>query len=291
MNAAALAVPPPAALALVPGLEAGAVPSRLERLEGGLVNDSWRVATPQGHFVLRVDGPAWRRPGVERARERLIHGIAAGAGLAPAVLVWSEEPGAQVREYLEGRVWVEADMQAPGRLQRLGVRLAALHALGAPQEIAPFDPGACAQQYLQQVVVTAAAGNRAGRTRADTEAIAEARIEAAAVQAAAARVAAHGARAAIIHGDLTPSNLVEGRNLWLLDWEYAQCADPMYDLACLLAYCPAARQHQRLLLAAAGLEDAVPHERLRDAIRVYEGLTRLWHLARDTGARAGLSAN
>ena len=44
-------------------------------------------------------------------------------------------------------------------------------------------------------------------------------------------------------------------------------------------------------VAAAGLAGAGPRERLADAVRVYEGLTRLWHLARGTGAHGELSAN
>jgi thiamine kinase-like enzyme len=93
-------------------------------------------------------------------------------------------------------------------------------------------------------------------------------------------------RPAIVHGDLTHANVLDGRQLWLLDWEYAQCADPAYDVACVLAYSPAARQQAPQLLAAAGLPGAGPRERLADAILVYEGLTRLWHLARGTGVHA-----
>ncbi len=284
MNAAAELVPPAAALALVPGLESGAAPIRLERLVGGSVNDSWRVDTSQGRFVLRVDGPVGQRPGVERARERRIHELAARAGLAPPALLWAHAVGAQVREFLEGRVWQEHDMLQPDQLQRLGARLAQLHAIEPPGEVAPFDPGAYAQQYLQLIdtAVTVAADERARAS-----AIAIANGAAAAVRAAAARVAGHGVRPAIIHGDLTHANVLDGRQLWLLDWEYAQRADPVYDVACVLAYCPAAKPQAPQLLAAAGLAGEGPRGRLADAILVYEGLTRLWHLARGTGVHVG----
>jgi aminoglycoside phosphotransferase (APT) family kinase protein len=139
--------------------------------------------------------------------------------------------------------------------------------------VAPFDPGACAQHYLQLIGTAAASAT------------------AAAVRAAAARVAAHGVPPAIVHGDLTHANVLDGRQLWLLDWEYAQCADPVYDVACVLAYCPAARPLAPRLLAAAGLAGADRRGRLADAVLVYEGLTRLWHLARGTGVHADLSAN
>jgi aminoglycoside phosphotransferase (APT) family kinase protein len=279
MNAAAEPAPPAAALAQVPGLESGAAPLRLERLSGGSVNDSWRVDTLQGRFVLRVDGPVGQRPGVERARERRIHASAADVGLAPAVLVWADAVSAQVREYLAGRVWREQDMLQPEQLQRLGERLAQLHAIEPPAEVAPFDPGSCALQYLQSMAT-------AGTLAASASVQAHAGAIAAAVRAAAARVAARGARPAIVHGDLAHANLLDGRRLWLLDWEYAQCADPLYDVACVLAYSPAARQYAPRLLAAAGLSGADSRDCLADAILVYEGLTRLWHLARGTGVHA-----
>ena len=263
-----------AALALVPGLESGAAPLRLERLSGGSVNDSWRVDTAQGRFVLRIDGPAAQRPGVERARERRIHELAARAGLAPPALVWADAVGAQVREFLPGRVWQEHDMQQPEQLQRLGARVAQLHAIEPPRDVRPFDPHACALQYLQLIDAAAAAA-------------VDAAAAVGAVRTAALRVAAHGVPASIIHGDLTHANVLDGQQLWLLDWEYAQCADPVYDVACLLAYCPAARPQAPQLLAAAGLPGEGPRRRLADAILVYEGLTRLWHLARSTGVDGG----
>jgi aminoglycoside phosphotransferase (APT) family kinase protein len=281
VNAVADPAPPPAALALVPGLETGAAPLRLARLSGGSVNDSWRVDTSQGRFVLRIDGPVGRRPGVERARERRIHELAARAGLAPPALVWADAAGTQVREFLEGRVWQEGDLLQPEQLQRLGARLAQLHAIGPPEGVAPFDPGDCAQQYLRLIDAAAAAD-----PATNALAVSGASAAAAVVHAAAARVAAHGVRPAIVHGDLTHANVLDGRQLWLLDWEYAQCGDPVYDVACVLAYCPAARPLAPRLLAAAGLAGAGPRGRLEDAILVYEGLTRLWHLARGTGVHA-----
>jgi thiamine kinase len=267
------ASPPPAALALVPGLETGAPPLHVERLVGGFVNESWRVDTSRDRFVLRIDGPAAQRPGVERVRERTLHDIAARAGFAPRALLWDDAAGVQVREFLDGRVWGEHDLQDGEQLRRLGARLAQLHAQEPPANVARFDPGACAQQYLRQI-------EAGGASTAVAAAVA------AAVRGAADDVAARGAQPAIVHGDLTHANLLDGGQLWLLDWEYAQVAAPVYDAACLLAYCPLARPHAAQLLEAAGLAGASADGSLDEAIRVYEGLTWLWHRARGTGVRA-----
>ena len=276
MKPAAGTAPPAAALALVPGLESGSSPLRLERLAGGTVNDSWRVDTARGRFVLRVDAAAALRPGVDRGRERCLHEVVASAGLAPRVLLWAGAAGVQVREFLEGRIWSEAEMAQPEPLARLGGRLAQLHSLEPPAAVAPFDPGACAQQYLRCMDAAAALGAAA---------------VAAEVAAAALQVAGHAVAPTIVHGDLTHTNLLEGAGLWLLDWEYAQCADPVYDLASVLAYNPAARPQAARLMAAAGICGLGAAARLGAATRVYAGLTWLWHQARATGAGASRSAN
>ena len=267
-------MPAAAALALVPGLEAGAPPARLERLTGGTVNLSWRVDTAQGRFVLRVDGAAWRRPGVDRVRERRLHDAAAVAGLAPRVLRRDAVLGAQVSEFLDGRIWSADDFTRAESLACLGERLATLHQLPAPDGVTRFDPGSHARQYLQ----TLANGHGSlqhARALVDT------------VGTAALRVDAHSSGEGIVHGDLVAANLIEGRALRLLDWEYAQLADPIYDIACLLAYYPAARSHAGSLLAAAGLQTAGDAARLEAAIGVYAGLTALWWLARGEQQPAG----
>jgi aminoglycoside phosphotransferase (APT) family kinase protein len=257
--------PGPRALALVPGLETGAAPLRVERLRGGSVNDSWFVETSAGRFVLRLDGAEWRRPGVDRARERLLHAAAAHGGLAPGLIAHSAAEGAQVSVYVDGHDWSEASFSAPLRLERLGERLRRLHALPVPGGLGGFDPQSCARDYLRRLAP--GLGARVGAA-AVVDRVGE----------AAATVASASARECIIHGDLAPGNLREGTQLWLLDWEYAQRAHPDYDVACVLAYYPSARAHQARLLAAAGLKGSL--DALGAAIYVYEALTWLWRLAR-----------
>jgi aminoglycoside phosphotransferase (APT) family kinase protein len=273
--------PGAAALALVPGLEGGGAPMRLERLEGGTVNDSWRVDSAIGRFVLRIDGPEWRRPGVDRERERHLHDVATSGGLAPRVLRRDQTVGAQVSEFLAGRTWIASDLAHPASLARLVARLSQLHALRPPAGIEAFDPAAIARDYLQRIGPAVRASSGADGV-------------AARVAAAARRVGADERGPGVVHGDLAPANLLDGTTLWFIDWEYAQVADPVYDLGCLLAYHPELRPRARWLLDAAGLGAAGDAERLAAAIEVYESLSWLWQRARDdppTGVRGGRSAN
>jgi thiamine kinase len=269
----AAAVPPPAglnrppdwALARVPGLAAGASARRIERLGGGTVNEVYRVDSAAGCFVLRLDGAAWRRPGVDRARELILHRAAAAIGIAPPLL--AAEPQARgllVMEFLPGRVWDTADYGNVDALRRLGERLYALHRL-PPPAVEAFDPWRVAQAYVRQIDAAHGAALERPLQR---------------LQALSAQLRTGQAAMTVVHGDLWQGNVLQGSRLWLLDWEYAQLSDPLMDVACVLAYYPAAERYRVELAAAAGLDARALAAALSDRVFIYRALSWLWHLAR-----------
>ncbi|MGA8708941.1 MAG: phosphotransferase [Steroidobacteraceae bacterium] len=270
-----LSAPPDWALARVPGLEPGAAPVVPVRLAGGSVNQVFRVDTPAGAFVLRLNGAAWRRPGVDRKRELALHSAAATAGVAPPIVAADpERDGLLITRFELGRLWQETDYADAAALHRLGERLQVLHAL-APPAVAAFEPWSIAQDYLGQI-------RSRGPAQAPTaEALAP-------LQRACHAIHASARTECIAHGDLAHSNLLEGRRLWLLDWEYAQRSDALMDVACVLAYYPGARRYSAELAAASGLaiHSADDKRALAERVYVYRALSWLWHLARDEPATA-----
>ena len=80
------------------------------------------------------------------------------------------------------------------------------------------------------------------------------------------------------HGDLNAGNVI-GPVPMLVDWEYAQLADPVYDLACLCVYYPSLRPRTEELLSNAGITAANGAERLRLHAELFDGLNRLWEYA------------
>jgi thiamine kinase len=267
--APAVNAPPASALARVPGLEHGEPALAIEPLGGGTVNAVYRVDSLQGRFVVRLDGAAWRRPGVDRARELTVHRAAAAGGIAPAIVVAApDQQGLLITEYHEGRLWQESDYDQVAMLRRLGERLYELHCLPVPAAEA-FDPLQVGQDYARLI---------AAEHRALLASVMQ-RLE------QACQGLRQAARApAIVHGDLWQGNLLEGARLWLLDWEYAQLTDPLMDIACLLAYYPRAERHRDELLAAAGFDPAVQSQALMAQVDIYRILTWLWRLARGEGA-------
>lgn len=257
--------PPDWALAHVPGLTTGASAQRIERLGGGTVNEVYRVDSAAGRFVLRLDGAAWRRPGVDRARELILHRAAAAAGIAPALVAAApQERGLLVMEFLPGRVWDGADYDSVDALRRLGERLYALHQL-PPPAIEAFDPWRVAQAYLQQI------------DGAHTEALQRPLQR---LQVLSAQLRTGQAGMTVVHGDLWQGNVLQGSRLWLLDWEYAQLSDPLMDVACVLAYYPAAERYRVELAAAAGMDARTLAADLSARVFIYRALSWLWHLAR-----------
>jgi thiamine kinase-like enzyme len=273
---AALKAPPEWALARVPGLDAGGRAQRVERLGGGTVNEVYRVDSAAGRFVLRLDGAAWRRPGVDRTRELVLHRIAAAGGIAPAVVHADPQAhGLLITEYLDGRLWEAADYGDVDALRRLGERLYALHRLPAPM-LEAFDPWQVALAYVRQI------GALAGAALPDDAIQGPLRR----LQDICAGLPREAGAMSVVHGDLWQGNLLQGSRLWLLDWEYAQFSAPLMDLACVLAYYPAAGRYRSELAAAAGFNaQALQHE-LDQRVYVYRALAWLWHLARGEAAEA-----
>jgi thiamine kinase len=260
-----LNAPPAWALARVPGLEHGATARRIERLGGGTVNEVYRVDSGAGRFVVRLDGAAWRRPGVDRRRELLLHRAAAAAGVAPALVAAApESDGLLIMAYLEGRTWDSSDYEDVHALRRLGERLYALHRQ-PPPAVDAFDPWQVAQAYVGQIAGARAADFEQPLRRLET---------------LGSELRAPDAPRSVVHGDLWQGNVLQGGQLWLLDWEYAQVSDPLMDLACVLAYYPAAERYRTELAAAAGFDARGLEQRLSARVYAYQVLAWLWHLAR-----------
>lgn len=254
----------PEVLRHVPGCEDGRPPLAVEPLAGGQVNASFAVLTPAGRFVLKRHPADTAPPGVDRRREALLHAAAAHAGLAPALVHADPDGRFLVTEYVSGPAWSEADFGDASRLQRLAEHLRALHAL-EPPEVPAFDPLGLLHQHVAGLPPSEQSAARPLLRRA-AEAV--------------PRLEAAGRAPAIIQGDPHPPNVIGTGPLFLIDWEYAAVTDPLYDLACLLAYHPQAAPHAQLLLEHSGLAPAAARAELAEATWLYVLLTWCWHRGR-----------
>ena len=260
----------------VPGFASGATTARAAKLYGGTVNTSFRVETSAGRFVVRLHDASARVLGADHEREAQLHAAAAAAGLAPALIHVDAAHRFMIMEYVSDALWTSQDFGRADRLQQLGAALHALHSI-APPVVAPFDLWAELERHYHRL--QQGAPPEAGRFDRLMERAAAA-LEASGTQSRAK---------AVVHNDVHHSNLIGTERLYLLDWEYAAVADPLFDLACILAYYPQAAAHSEALLDATRLTDTVSAEMLRQTTWLWMLVSYLWYRARRLDAPASPS--
>jgi len=261
---AARAVIPEEVLVLVPGCEQGAPPLAMRQLPGGRgCNLVIRVDTARGCFVWRRRQPPIDRPGSMARTELAAQQAAAAAALAPPVLAAAPDGSWLLMAFVPEPHWAEDDLRDPARLGRLSRQLAALYALPVPAQVPPVDVRQIASGQLALLEARGAGAAGADLVRRIGQLDEE--------------LLGLGCRPVLCHGDLQASNLLGPRPL-LVDWEYAQVADPTYDLACLLTYYPWLAARIDGIMGTAGLEGAGHRARLALQQQQFALLNRLWEL-------------
>lgn len=185
-------------------------------LPGGLSNEIWKVEDEAGAHVVRF-GRDYPFHHVSRERERSVARAAHRAGFAPAV-EWAGGE-AMVTAFVASRAWDAATARAnPERLARL---LRAFHERMREEvegTAVLFDPFHVVRDYARTL--------RAGGSR-HLPALPRLLSLNAALERAQPPL-----RLVFGHNDLLPANILDdGRRLWLIDYEYAGFASPLFDLA------------------------------------------------------------
>jgi thiamine kinase-like enzyme len=173
-----------------------------------------------------------------------------------------------ITEYVDGRLWTPHYFSRMRDLRSLGQRLRSLHSIDPPS-LPRYDPLATARRYADTVL------------RHEPEEAGRLHLLLGNGADALSRSGWGRRPAAIVHGDLHHGNVLTADRVYFIDWEYAQVADPMHDLACILAYYPRAAAHASLLLEASGLDatGATP-DMLNDLSDVFTLVNYLWYRAR-----------
>jgi aminoglycoside phosphotransferase (APT) family kinase protein len=191
-------------------------------LPGGVANRSYRLRAGEADLVLKVASGAAASLGASLRAEVAMQSLAAGAGLAPPIVLAPEARGFIVSRHAPGRVPSARDMRDPRLLRRVGAWIAALHRLPLPQGLPVVDIGERAAGYLARALADRPDPflDRLART----------------LDARRAELAAP-ARLAPCHHDLHRRNFLDdGQRLLVVDWEYAGPGDPAADLASCIAY-------------------------------------------------------
>ena len=186
-------------------------------LGGGLTNSIYRVDLEGVSFVVRIPGADTELLAVDRANECHNTRAAAEAGVCPRVVHYLSDCNVMVLEFIRGETQTNASLQRPEMPRRMALILKQLHA--GPRFLHDFNMFRLTERYLQIVLqqdIRIPDGYRGYLPKV-------AQIEAVFTRRPLPSVPCHN--------DLLAGNyLDDGKELWLIDFEYSGNNDPTFEL-------------------------------------------------------------
>ncbi|HEY6102149.1 MAG TPA: phosphotransferase [bacterium] len=187
-----------------------------EAIGGGITNVNYRVEVDGVSFFVRVPGEESRLLGIDRRREYECTAAAAQSGVGPEVVDFLEAEGVLVTRFIAGHGMSLEEIRRPESIRRVAATLRRLH--GGPPFPGTFSPMGAVADYLrisrQAAPLPAAIDSMVDQARAIDRAL--------------------GAAPPVLrpcHNDLLLANFIDdGRQIWVVDWEYAAMGDPFFDL-------------------------------------------------------------
>ncbi len=188
-----------------------------EALPGGLTNTNIKVSTAAGTFVARLSRPSAGMLAIDRDAEYRNSVAAAATGIAPRVVDFVPEAGLLLIEYINGRTLKPADLRRDELLPAVAASCRRLHA--GPRFTSGFDMFEIRDRYLKTVL------ERGFR-------LPDRYLEFTAKWDMVRNVLAMDAPNTVpCHNDLLAANFIDdGRELWLIDYEYSGNNDPCFEL-------------------------------------------------------------
>ncbi|MEO8422519.1 MAG: choline/ethanolamine kinase family protein [Actinomycetota bacterium] len=186
-------------------------------LSGGLTNQIYLVTRGDERFVVRIPGPSTELLAVDRANERHNAEAAATTGVSPPILEYLEDWSVMVLAFIDGETMSAERLRAPSMPARMAASLHRLHA--GPPFLQDFDMFRITERYLGVVADCDVRIPEGFRDRMETVVDVE-------------RVLAVNAQPRVpCHNDLLAENYIDdGRQLWVIDFEYSGNDDPCFEL-------------------------------------------------------------
>ncbi|GIU98229.1 MAG: hypothetical protein KatS3mg013_2032 [Actinomycetota bacterium] len=206
-------------------------------LSGGLTNTNYLVTADGARFVVRVPGARTELLAVDRANERHNAEAAATTGVSPSVVEYLEDLSVMIVAYIDGETMSAERLREPQMPARIAASLRRLHA--GPRFLRDFDMFRLTEFYLGIVDEHGIAIPRGFRDR--MPAVAE--VERA--------LAVHALPKVPCHNDLLAENYIDdGRQLWIVDFEYSGNNDPCFELGDTAQECAYDEELRRALCEA-----------------------------------------
>jgi thiamine kinase-like enzyme len=186
-------------------------------LPGGLTNQNFIVEADGAKYVVRIPGPRTELLAVDRRNERHNAEAAATTGISPPVLEYLEDLSVMVIPYIDGETMAAETLRSPEMPTRMAASLRRLQS--APRFLRDFDMFRTTEYYLGIVAehdVRIPEGYREHLGALDD-------VERA--------LAINALPPVPCHNDLLAENYIDdGKQLWIVDFEYSGNNDPCFEL-------------------------------------------------------------
>jgi thiamine kinase-like enzyme len=189
----------------------------IQSLSGGLTNSNFKVIVDGTPCFLRVPGVSTELLAIDRNNEYHNSKAAAEAGVGPQVLYHLPEYNVMVLKFLDGRTMSKDSLNAPGMPTRMAQAIKKLHA--GPRFLTDFNMFRLTEYYLNLCKERDIKIPDGYLDRLDTIA----KIEKA--------MSVNSLAPVPCNNDLLAENYIDdGKNLWLIDYEYSGNNDPTFEL-------------------------------------------------------------
>ena len=189
----------------------------IQPLSGGLTNSNYRVEVEGTPYFVRVPGESTELLAIDRENEYYNTKAAAEAGVAPKVLYYLPEFCVMVLEFLDGQTMSKDALSVPGMPTRMAQVIKKLH--DGSRFLTDFNMFRLTDYYLDVC-------------RERTIPIPDGYLERMpTVERIEKAMSVHPFQTVPCNNDLLAENyLDDGKQLWLIDYEYSGNNDPTFEL-------------------------------------------------------------
>lgn len=189
----------------------------IQQLSGGLTNTNYKITVSGKPYFVRVPGESTELLAIDRDNEHHNTKAAATAGVAPKVLHHFPEHNAMVLEFLDGKTMSKDSLNESGMPTRMANAIKKLHA--GPRFLTDFNMFRLTEYYLR---LCRDRGFKIPDGYSDRMPIVG-EIEKA--------MSAKPLATVPCNNDLLAENYIDdGKQLWLIDYEYSGNNDPTFEL-------------------------------------------------------------
>ena len=189
----------------------------IQPLSGGLTNSNYKVEVDGTPFFVRVPGKSTELLAIDRNNEYHNTKAAAEAGVAPKVFYYLPEYCVMVLEFLNGKTMSKDSLNAPGMATRMAQSIQRLHT--GPRFLTNFNMFRLTEYYLNLCNERDIAIPEGYLDRMPV------------VEQIEKAMSVHPLDTVPCNNDLLAENyLDDGKQLWLIDYEYSGNNDPTFEL-------------------------------------------------------------